>query len=388
MLKNKIKTLCIISGNYPSENNPSYTFVEQLVSEFADNNIDCVVISPQSISKLTIRNNIRNAPRESIRTTKKGNKIRVYRPWYLSLSDSLLNFNTTQLTYKNFKKSVIIELKKRGIEPDAIYGHFIAPSGMVAADIGEILGIPSFLAYGESSPNNFLKYKKDFIKKKLTMLSGVISVSSANKKELLDLKLIKNPNDIAVFPNGIDNRKFFKFDKNIARNELGITDKEFVVAFVGSFIERKGIKVLSRTLNQLDDVFSIFIGKGPIKPDCKNILFNGSVPNEKINLYLNAADVFVLPTMAEGCCNAIIEAMACGLPIISSDQTFNDDILNKRNSIRLDVKDEKAIKQSIELLRDSPELRKKMSDEALNTASGLSIKQRAENILDFMESKI
>ena len=52
--------------------------------------------------------------------------------------------------------------------------------------------------------------------------------------------------------------------------------------------------------------------------------------------YLNCADIFVSPTLAEGCSNSIVEAMACGLPIISSDLPFNHDILDEKNSILLD----------------------------------------------------
>jgi glycosyltransferase involved in cell wall biosynthesis len=387
VVKNRIKNLCIISGRYPSEKNPVYTFVDQLVCELADRGINCVVISPSSISKCIIRK-INTGPRESIRETKTGNKIKVYRPKYFSFSNKLLNINTAMITYICFKRCVLNEFKKRKLTPDAIYGHFILPSGMCAAELGEIFDIPSFLAYGESSTENFLVFSRSFIAKKLSKLNGVISVSSENKRELLDLKLINNSNDIGVFPNGIDNTRFYKIDKGIARKQLGIDDDKFVVAFVGHFTERKGVIVLSDALNQLQDVYSIFIGAGSDEPQCKNILFKGRVPHEQVHIYLNAADVFVLPTLAEGCCNAIIEAMACGLPIISSDQPFNDDILNTENSIRLDVKDVEAIRQAIVLLRDNPQLRSKMSEVALISASSLNIKQRAQNIIEFMESKI
>ena len=75
VVKNRIRNLCIIAGGYPSEKNPVYTFVDQLVCELADRGINCVVISPSSISKCIIRK-INTGPRESIRETKTGNKIK------------------------------------------------------------------------------------------------------------------------------------------------------------------------------------------------------------------------------------------------------------------------------------------------------------------------
>ena len=207
-------------------------------------------------------------------------------------------------------------------------------------------------------------------------------------RELLKSKLITNDNKVKVFPNGIDTGRFFKVDKEVARKQLGLDNNIFIVACVGSFIRRKGIHILSSALNLLEDVYSIFIGEGPEEPKCKNILFQGTVPHDKIYLYLNAADAFVLPTQAEGCCNAIIEAMACGLPIISSDKPFNDDILNDTNSIRIDEKDVEAIKQAIVELKSNKDLRDDLSRGAILSASELSIQKRAEKIIEFMNSKI
>ena len=92
---------------------------------------------------------------------------------------------------------------------------------------------------------------------------------------------------------------------------------------------------------------SIFIGSGEQTPEIDGILFCGKLPHDQIVHYLNAADVFVLPTLAEGCSNAIIEAMACGLPIISSDLPFNDDILDAENSIRVNSLDVESIAEAI-----------------------------------------
>lgn len=386
MSVNNIKNLLIISG-YPSENNPVYTFVDQLVCQFAENGIKCTVISPFSVTKSVVRRQ-KKKDLISTRVTKSGKKIKIYRPRYISYSYYLFNFNTSKLTYRNFKKSVYKELRKRNIKPDAVYGHFIAPSGMCAADLGSDLGIPSFLAYGESSVKNFSSFDKQFVKEKLSKMAGIISVSSANKQELLDLNLIEDPDLIGIFPNGVDKDRFFKIDKIKARRDLNIPEDLFIVVFVGRFVKSKGVHILSKVLNEMNDTYSIFIGSGPIEPACKNILFKGRVENENIYKYLNAADIFVLPTKAEGCCNAIIEAMACGLPIISSNKKFNDDILCDENSIRINEEDELEIKEAITLLKNNPAIREKMSAASMLKASNLDLKQRAKNIINFMETKI
>ena len=84
-----------------------------------------------------------------------------------------------------------------------------------------------------------------------------------------------------------------------------------------------------------DTIKVIYIGSGPDQPVCDNIIFKNIVENKQLPKFLNASDLFVLPTLSEGSCNAIIEAMSCGLPIVSSDLPFNDEFLEDSNSIRI-----------------------------------------------------
>ncbi len=378
-----MKQICFILDWYPTKTNNGCVFAKHLICAIADRGFNCVVIAPR----------IKNAETEEISynredVTDKGNVIQVFTPTYYHLSSRK---QTMKLSMNNHYKAVMKTLKKENLHPDVVYGHFIYQCGLTAARVGEKLGIPSFCACGENSLR-LIKNSEPYStglrycnwKSILCLLSGIISVSSYNRSLLLENGFVDDTMPIGVFPNGFNPNKFFVMDQHHARQQLNLPDEKFIIAFTGTFKESKGVRELCAALNQLDDVYSLFMGKGDIKPDCKNILFCGSVPNDDLHLYLNAADVFVLPTKGEGCCNAIIEALACGLSIISSDSPYNDDILSDNNSIRINVDNVKQLAGEIERLRKDSELRNKLASGAFSSSKALDIDVRAESILKFM----
>jgi len=96
----------------------------------------------------------------------------------------------------------------------------------------------------------------------------------------------------------------------------------------------------------------------------------------------------VLPTLNEGCSNAIVEAMAVGLPIISSDRPFNSDILNASNALLIDPENTQAIRDAIAMLRDDFNLRAALSKKSVETAKSLILEDRTKRILSFMRERI
>lgn len=117
------------------------------------------------------------------------------------------------------------------------------------------------------------------------------------------------------------------------------------------------------------------------------MLFSGALDHGEIPRYLAAADAFALPTLNEGCCNAIVEALAMGLPVVSSDRPFNDGLLTEENSIRVDPTDPRAVAVAISRLRDDPALRTRLAEGARRTGEALAIGARAAGILRFMEER-
>lgn len=367
--------ICIITPRYPTSLDPTaMPFVQQLAWALTDLGNTCTVICPQNFSRKLCREYTEKTPR--------GGDVKVYLPRTLHLGQqTVLGFNTAVLTTYFFWKAArqVVEKLPR---QDVVYGHFITPAGITAARLHREFGIPAFLGYGESSAWSIEHYGADKVRKELfDDLAGVVAVSSKNAEVLRQFDVVPEEK-VKVFPNGFDDTVFYPRDKQEARKKLGLPEDAFIVSFVGHFIARKGLDKLIPAVEKAS-VKMICAGKGPIDPRGENCLFAGTVGHEELPWFYSASDVFVLPTLNEGCCNAIVEALACGLPIVSSDLPFNYDILDATNALLVDPADVDALTKCICSLRDDPALRQKLGEGSLAKAKTLTLRQRAKNILQF-----
>jgi glycosyltransferase involved in cell wall biosynthesis len=193
---------------------------------------------------------------------------------------------------------------------------------------------------------------------------------------------------VAVFPNGVSHRIFYPRDRTAMRRKYGLPPDAMLVCCVGYFTENKGPARVGEAIRNLPGVAGVFVGSGPTPPTADNIVFRAALPHEGIPEVMSACDVFVLPTRYEGCCSAILEAMSCGLPVISSTGAFNDDILNTQVALRVDPMDIQAIRGSIVRLQQNYALRKSMGRAAMEWSAQFDIDQRAQAILSFMQAEI
>lgn len=376
--------LTFILSNYPSISRPfNGIFIQELIRAFAKKKVKCAVIRPQSIfeKRFGILDPI-------IRYDKSvsNNAIKIYSPRYLSLSNKNLGlFNTYSITHYNFYEAVRKTLVRNLPLPDFLYGHFFYSPGAVVATLNYRMNIPSFIGVGESElPEyfNFIRLSK--WQRDSSAVNGILSVSEANKKFCIDVLGIPS-HKIKVLPNGIDLSVFYPRNKIQMRKQFGFPINKFIIAFTGQFIERKGPDRLLSAASGLKDVGLIFIGSGPIPLEHKNILFQGFLNHSQIPEMLSAADIFVLPTLSEGSCNAIIEALACGLPVVTSNGAFNDEIIDNQVAIRVNPTDITDIRKAILKLLINEDLRKQMSTNAIKKAKNYDINLRVVKMLNWMQ---
>ena len=369
--------ILIVSPDYPDNYHNGAAFVQQLVNEFARIGNNCFVIAPHSITNTKRL----SQGREQIKI---GNgTVTIERPNHFSFST--LRIFGKSISSITRQRAINKVLRKAMFVPDVVYCHFWR-CGYEGYNYAKKNNLPLFVASGESSiPSIEYSDKKAFYQ----YVRGVICVSTKNKQESIE-KGMTTEQKCIVLPNAINQNLFKRLDKIECRKKLGISENVFVTATLGWFSQRKGQHRVVEAINTLDDdnIKSMFIGGGDEKPEGKHIIFRGQVMHDDVPVYLNAADVYVLPTRAEGCCNSIIEAMACGLPVVSSDLPFNYDICDNSNSILVNPDDVEGIAVAINKMKSNKELRKELAEGAIKTAQNLTIEKRAEKILEFIEKRI
>lgn len=160
---------------------------------------------------------------------------------------------------------------------------------------------------------------------------------------------------IHYMPNGYNPDRFYPRPKEICRKELGLPLDRKIVLFCGQFIERKGPLRLLDALNLLGDVQGIFLGAGPQIPKGNAVLRTGVVPNAALPAFYNAADLLVLPSLAEGMATVVVEAIGCGTPVCVSDLPFNRAFLRDDEALFCNPRSAQSIAEAIDAYFALPE---------------------------------
>ncbi len=254
---------------------------------------------------------------------------------------------------------------RRKFDFDLIDAHFAYPDGFAAVLLGKITKRPVVITL-RGTINRLIHFpaRSFLLKWALEKADRIFSVC----RYLVDLAVDNgadiDESKIRVIPNGVDTTKFSLVDKLTCRRNLDIPVDVPVLVSVGGLVERKGhhrvLEVMSGLLQQFPDLHYIIVGGGSVEGDmgvqlklaAKNdgiydvVHFTGEVTHEKVKEYLCASDIFVLPTRFEGWANVFLEAMACGLPVVTTQVCGNAEIVKEGQTGMLVPFDNKEALQS------------------------------------------
>lgn len=183
---------------------------------------------------------------------------------------------------------------------------------------------------------------------------------------LEELKSFYNvPEDrIFTIPNGVDVRRFSPAtsdQKTQAREALGIPQSALVVGFVGSDFTRKGLWPLARAIMMSRDLYLVVAGRDSSSEKLNKLISDAGVkssirylgPVDNVLSLLWASDVFALPSLYEPSSNAILEAMACGLPIVCTESVGNANIVREQNCGYICDRDPESILEGLRYVLSS-----------------------------------
>ena len=189
---------------------------------------------------------------------------------------------------------------------------------------------------------------------------------------------------IAVIHNGVDCEQFFPnpVDRARVRDELGIGEAEFCIGCVANLLPVKDHMTLLESLDAMPEHAGgwrlLLIGDGPERrgleafveahPRCKQrVLFLGS--SGRVPELLRGMDVFVLPSLAEGICNSLLEAMATGVPVVATAVGGNPEVVVEGESgLLFPARDVRALTHRLLQLRADPQLRAHLARRAIQRA--------------------
>jgi glycosyltransferase involved in cell wall biosynthesis len=223
-------------------------------------------------------------------------------------------------------RPVIRNIIRSGFAFDLIDAHYFYPDGVAAAMLGRRFGKPVTITARGTDLNLIPRHRvpRRLIRWAADQAAGLVTVCEALKTELVALGVA--PSRVRVLRNGVDLELFTPVDRAAARRRLGLEGP--ILLSVGHLIPRKGHDIVIRALLELPAATLLIAGDGPEEASLEALVralglegrvrFLGAVAHERMHRVYGAADVLVLASDREGWPNVLLEAMACGTPVVAT----------------------------------------------------------------------
>jgi D-inositol-3-phosphate glycosyltransferase len=299
--------------------------------------------------------------------------------------------------------------RERDISYDLVHSHYWL-SAISASELSAQWEVPHVTMFHTTALTKMLarfgewepEHRVDGERKVIESADAVI-VSTDEERTALARLYGADPAKIQVISAGVDTALFKPTAKADARRSLGFAEENIVLS-VGRVEPLKGLDILLMAMATLDDRSStrvIIVGGDP-ETDRETVrllaisntlglgelvTFTGAVPQERLNVYYNAADIFVLPSYYESFGLVALEAMACGVPVIASrvggPKSF---VKGGVTGYLIDWRCPEPFAQKLDILLHNPALRESMGRAARSHAETMGWENVGRRTMDVYES--
>ena len=299
--------------------------------------------------------------------------IPAYYPRYIRSPGKWFHSISCYTLYHGVKK--ILDSVIREFKPHVLYAYSATPDGYAGLMLKRKHNIPFACSFRGSDINIYPKYDRRTFCLTQRVISGADQITTvSNALKVVAETIAKPKREIQVVYNGCD-LETFAYNKEYRlqiRKELGISLKEKVIIFVGHLLRSKGTYELMDAFIRLrlkyPDLHLILVGEGPEYKALNEIASSNGLnkevhlvrrkPHSEIPRWLNAADIFALPSYYEGLPNVVLEAMACRLPVVATKVGgIPEAVVDGETGILIDAKNTGQLRGAMEKMINDKEFR-------------------------------
>ncbi len=323
--------LLVITDRFPHQYDPySAAFVKELINyeKYFFDQVYVISLNPWLPSFIAKRLNNPRWYRDSIATDYSYDNVSVYFAKYFTGKGKFFLRNRDATAYKKIKKII----KKNSLRFDIIHAHFVHPSGTAALKIKKEFNKPLIIT-GHAHDIREYPFMDPILKEKiLNALNNADAFITVSRDNADKVRKIGFKGSIEIIPNGFDHRIFHPIDKYECRKRLHLPFNKKIAVSVARLIEIKGydylIQCVKKIVKSRKDILFVIVGEGPVENNLQQMIRDyvlsdyikmvGAKPHEEIPLWINAADIFVLPSLDEGNPTVMFESLGCGIPFVGT----------------------------------------------------------------------
>jgi teichuronic acid biosynthesis glycosyltransferase TuaC len=244
--------------------------------------------------------------------------------------------------------------------PDLVLAYWVYPDGYAALRAARAIGVPCAVGALGSDIHVRSGHNAVMTRRTIAGIDALLTVSE-NMRQAAIAEYGASPDKVHTVVNGYNTQVFRIQSRDEARASLGIPPDARLVIYVGRFVEAKGMRELLGAFQKLssDDpkLRLALVGDGVMRDELvamvrsanlgDRVLLPGGLPPESVAQWIAASDALTLPSWSEGYPNVVVEAIACGRPVVATDVGGTCEIVNEANGILIPARDERALADAL-----------------------------------------
>lgn len=317
---------------------------------------------------------------------------------------SLPKYNLTsfQSLSSFFSYWILLRQFRANFDFDLIHAYGACPSGFTAVRLGKMLHKPVVVTVEGGEIHTDLKYPflRKLILYTLRNCDFITPVSEYLKNRMIRLGL--TPHKMVAIPNGADFDRFRPMDQIPIRQKLNLPLNKKIILFLGTLRKTKGLLYLIPAIEQLmkkrQDFLFVLVGEGYLKQEIERqirqlglepyVYLAGPCLHKTVPEWMNACDIFCLPSLNEGLSSVCIEASACGRPVVATKVGgIPEVVLDGQTGLLVEPRNPGQLVEVIAQLLDHPELCQRMGKAGrIRAAENYSWQQNAQRSINIYET--